>query len=250
MNVPANDRPDRIWQSAQVAQTFLEGVRGAIPLAQEQIDILLRVVDLTQIRVTRFLDLGCGDGILGRSLHRQYPEAEGIFLDFSETMLANAIQKFPPGSGLRVVPGDLGESQWSGDLGGSFDVIVSGFAIHHLPDPRKRRLYQEIFEQLAPGGVFLNLEHVASRSPLGEQAFDQLFVDCLHHYHNQQGNAENRETIAQKYYNRADHSANILALTELQCQWLRDSGFEDVDCFFKVFEIALFGGRKPIHEGE
>jgi hypothetical protein len=26
---------------------------------------------------------------------------------------------------------------------------------------------------------------------------------------------------------------------------LRDIGFVDVDCYFKVFELAVFGGRKP-----
>jgi hypothetical protein len=36
----------------------------------------------------------------------------------------------------------------------------------------------------------------------------------------------------------------ILAPVDLQCAWLRLIGFQDVDCFFKVFELALFGGRK------
>jgi hypothetical protein len=30
-----------------------------------------------------------------------------------------------------------------------------------------------------------------------------------------------------------------------QCQWLEAIGFVDVDCFFKLFELASFGGRKP-----
>ena len=37
---------------------------------------------------------------------------------------------------------------------------------------------------------------------------------------------------------------NILATVEAQCQWLRQIGFADVDCFLKIFELALFGGRK------
>jgi hypothetical protein len=37
---------------------------------------------------------------------------------------------------------------------------------------------------------------------------------------------------------------NILAPVEEQCRWLRLIGFADVDCFLKVFELALFGGRK------
>ena len=38
---------------------------------------------------------------------------------------------------------------------------------------------------------------------------------------------------------------NILAPVGDQCDWLREIGFEDVDCYFKIFELAVFGGRKP-----
>jgi tRNA (cmo5U34)-methyltransferase len=39
---------------------------------------------------------------------------------------------------------------------------------------------------------------------------------------------------------RRDTSAPV----ERQCEWLRDVGYADVDCFFKVFELAVFGGRR------
>jgi tRNA (cmo5U34)-methyltransferase len=29
---------------------------------------------------------------------------------------------------------------------------------------------------------------------------------------------------------------------EDQCRWLRDIGFAEVDCFWKYFELAVFGG--------
>ena len=34
---------------------------------------------------------------------------------------------------------------------GSFDLVVSGFAIHHLEDDRKRELFDEVACQLRPG---------------------------------------------------------------------------------------------------
>jgi len=43
---------------------------------------------------------------------------------------------------------------------------------------------------------------------------------------------------------RPDKDENKIAPVEQQCGWLRDIGFNDVDCFFKLFEIAIFGGRK------
>jgi hypothetical protein len=32
---------------------------------------------------------------------------------------------------------------------------------------------------------------------------------------------------------------------EVQCQWLRQIGFGHVDCYLKIFELALFGGLRP-----
>ena len=43
---------------------------------------------------------------------------------------------------------------------------------------------------------------------------------------------------------RPDRAANILALVEDQCAWLRTLGFRHVDCFWKYFELAIFGGVK------
>lgn len=44
---------------------------------------------------------------------------------------------------------------------------------------------------------------------------------------------------------RVDEVANILAPAYVQCAWLREIGYADVDCFLKVFELAVFGGRRP-----
>jgi len=44
---------------------------------------------------------------------------------------------------------------------------------------------------------------------------------------------------------RPDKAANILAPVETQCRWLRRIGFVEVDCYFKHFELAVFGGRRP-----
>ena len=242
------ERNYTIWKNEELSKTFLEGVRGAIPLAAEQIDCLLRIIRLTQPQVKIFLDLGCGDGILGRSIHQQYPEAKGLFLDISESMLQAAKSSVAePTCNSIFMLQDFGQQVWVDSViqEAPLDVIVSGFAIHHQSDERKREIYQEIYDLLKPGGLFLNLEHVAFQSKWGEKAFDELFVDGLYSFHKQRGSNQSREEIKQQYYNRADKSANILAPVETQCNWLREIGFVDVDCFMKLFEIALFGGLRP-----
>ncbi len=51
--------------------------------------------------------------------------------------------------------------------------------------------------------------------------------------------------IAREFFRRPDHNANVLASVEAQCEWMREIGYRDVDCFFKIFELAVFGGRRP-----
>jgi len=231
---------DEVWKTSAVASAYLEGVRAAIPLAQEQLDVMLRLLEAGGRPVRDFLDLGCGDG----ALVERFPQARGVLVDFSEPMLEAAGNRFARQSyAVRCANADYGAASWiaSADARGPFDAIVSGYSIHHQPDGRKREVYREIFGLLAPGGLFLNLEHVASASPWVESMHDALFLDHLERHHRDRSRAEVEKT----YYARPDKAANILAPVEAQCQWLREIGYTDVDCYLKVFELAVFGGRKP-----
>lgn len=234
------------WQTAEVALGFLDGVRSAIPGADLQLAVMGKVIEQWCPSPVRILDLGCGDGILGRYLLNRFPNAEGVFVDFSEPMLATVREKVRDVPRARVIKADFGSANWVEAVKaiGQIDVVVSGFAIHHQSDDRKRSIYAEIYDQLPAGGVFLNLEHVASVTAAGERLFDDFFVDHLHAYHAQANPEVGREEIAQKYYNRPDKLENMLAPVESQCEWLREIRYRDVDCFFKTFELALFGGRK------
>ncbi len=238
------ERTDAVWKTPSVAATYLEGVRAAIPLAQEQIEVMLRLLAASSPSPRRFLDLGCGDGVLSVAILNRFPEAQATLLDFSATMLEaaeNRLQRHK--TSVRFVSADYAAPAWLDSVatGASFDAIVSGYSIHHQPDARKRELYGEIFRLLAPGGIFVNIEHVSSPSPWVAAVNDDLFIEELRRHQPDKA----REEIAETYYYRADKAANILAPVELQCQWLRELGFIDVDCYMKIFELAVFAGRRP-----
>jgi tRNA (cmo5U34)-methyltransferase len=237
---------DSKWQTKDLAQTFLEGVRGAIPGANFQLEVLDKIVSMWCPLPSKILDLGCGDGVLGRILLDAHSTTKVIFADFSEPMLEALRKKIGDNQRAAVIKVDFATPAWTKDfeVEKPFDVIVSGFAIHHQPDDRKRELYAEIYCLLSDGGVFLNLEHVSSATPPGSALFESFFVDHLLRFHSNAGPSKTRQEIEEVYYRRPDKKENILAPVETQCQWLRDIGFRDVDCFFKVFELALLGGRK------
>jgi ubiquinone/menaquinone biosynthesis C-methylase UbiE len=236
-------RSDEVWKRPDLVAVFLEGVRGAIPLAQEQIDVMLRLLASSGKPIGRFLDLGCGDGVLASAIVDRRSQAAAVLMDFSEPMLDAARRRLAGHAEAYFVNADYALPTWTQDIAqfAPFDAVVSGYSIHHQPDERKREVYSEIFGLLEPGGVFLNVEHVSSASPWVESVHDDLFVDHLMHAHTGRPRAE----VAANYYHRPDKAANILAPVELQCQWLREIGFTDVDCYLKVFELAVFGGRRP-----
>ena len=236
---------DQTWRQRDLAKGFLEEIRGAIPLAGEQIDVLLRVVRVALPKVDRLLDLGCGDGILGRTLLDEHRRASAVFLDLSEYMIEAARQKTDCPRASFVVR-DLSAKSWIESVAGQgpFDLVVSSLAIHHLTDERKQELYGEIFDLLSPGGLFLNLEHVSARSEWSKRAYNDFFVDMLWAQHRRQGGGKTRDEIAEQWRLRLGKAQDLTAAVEDQCEWLRRIGFADVDCFFKIFELALFGGKK------
>ncbi len=204
------------WVNADHATSYL-GRADRIPHRTEGEGTLL---ELLPPKVSRVLDIGSGGGRLLALVLAKYPEAKATALDFSPTMLAHLRQRFASNGNIIVTDHNL-------DLRlpelGTFDAVVSSFAIHHLTHERKRELYEEIFRLLAPGGVFCNLEHVASPS-------QKLHVDFL---------------SAIGYTPETEDPSNKLYDLHAQLEWLRSIGFEDVDCFWKWRELALMAGRKP-----
>jgi ubiquinone/menaquinone biosynthesis C-methylase UbiE len=232
------------WQTKEIAETFVEGVRGAIPGAKLQLEVISKIISAWCPHPSRILDLGCGDGILGRMLLEQYSEASVIFADFSDPMLDKLRIKIGTNQRVKVIHADFATWDWVKSIESKqpLDIVVSGFAIHHQPDERKVELYTEIFSLLASGGVFLNLDQVQSKTPSTSEIFDGFFLDHVRRSLSISDQTEMMNQIEKAYYE--DKKENIPAPVEEQCQWLSDIGFEDVDCFFKTFELALFGGKK------
>jgi ubiquinone/menaquinone biosynthesis C-methylase UbiE len=205
-----------LWTSAEHALRYLVKA-DQMPHRTEGEAVLLEHIPKT---VKRILDLGTGDGRLLGLLKIERPHVQSVAIDFSPTMLEAVKTRFADDSTVQVIAHNMDVPL--PELG-LFDAVVSSFAIHHLTDERKHSLYREIFYLLEPGGIFCNLEHVASPTP----KLHERFLHAI------------GRTVEE------DDPSNKLLDVETQLCWLRDIGFTDVDCYWKWLELALLIGVKP-----
>ncbi|MBN8591782.1 MAG: class I SAM-dependent methyltransferase [Anaerolineae bacterium] len=231
------------WQTTDWTGRYLSGLRAALPLASEQLDVMLYVIQQLGQPVQRFLDLGCGSGTLSRLLLDRYPSAHGVLVDFSAPMLDAARPTFDPAQ-VTLLEHNLYESIRTPAIQSQapYQAIVSGYAIHHLSDDRKQSLYAEVFDLLGPGGIFINVEHVASPTVRVDDLFITATADSLFRSEQAAGASPDYEAIVAKL---REDDGDIVALVEDQCRWLRGLGFADVDCYMKIYAFAVFGGVKP-----
>lgn len=203
------------WKTAEHAGRYLDR-DGDFPHLREGDSVLM---DQVPSDARRVLDLGTGDGRLLRMLRDDGREFAAVGVDFSAPMLEAARSRLG-GADVEFVVHDLKKPL--PELG-KFDAVLSSFAIHHLDDERKRSLYVEAFDLLEPGGVFANLEHVASPSERLHLAFFAAIGEPI----------------------EEEDPSDRLTDVGSQLGWLREAGFVDVDCYWKWLEMALLIGVKP-----
>jgi SAM-dependent methyltransferase len=204
-----------LWTSNEHVKDYLERA----DLISHRSEGEAALLEFIPAGTRRILDLGTGDGRVLALVQREHPETEAVAVDFSPAMLEAARKRFADDSRVSVA-----EHNMDAPLPalGTFDAVISSFAIHHLVHDRKRALYAEIFALLNAGGVFCNLEHVASPT----QRLHEEFLSR---------NGFTRDT---------EDPSNKLLDVETQLGWLREIGFLDVDCQWKWRELALLTGRR------
>jgi tRNA (cmo5U34)-methyltransferase len=208
-------KPVNLWASNDHVRDYLERADSISHRGEGESALLEFIPPNTR----RILDLGTGDGRLLAIVRREHPQTEAMAVDFSPAMLEAARKRFAGESSVSVISHNLDAVL---PALGKFDAVISCFAIHHLVHERKRALYLEIYDRLNSGGVFCNLEHVASPTPRLHQEFLERIGFTV----------------------ETEDPSNKLLDVETQLGWLREIGFVDVDCAWKWRELALLAGRR------
>lgn len=139
-----------IFNHDNEAAGYDDDVRNeADPIRTGYQDVLRWVVQQAQITSTsRVLELGSGTGNLSELIASC---GELVSVDVSENMEAIARCKVRHLVNRRFIKADILEV-FSQELG-NFDAVISTYAVHHLTDQEKQRLFGLVCDHLLPSGA-------------------------------------------------------------------------------------------------
>lgn len=167
----------------------------------------------------RVLDVGAGYAMLAAEVLAAFPSGHVVLQDFSEPMFEHARQRLRDSADrTSFVACDFRAPGWTDAFDGTFDAVVSSIAIHNVRDVDIiKRIYKDICTLVSSGGCFYNLDFISPAGPLSARVLLRG---------RRQVDSETRETPS----------------LEAHLGWLRDAGFNEADCLFRVDRQALVAG--------
>ncbi|TWB92004.1 methyltransferase family protein [Bradyrhizobium macuxiense] len=155
----------RDWYYTQRRQVGLDTAVASIYDVSEDSDVRARQA-LTMLGVKpgwRIADIGCGNGVLATEAALMGAEVDAI--DISPAMIGLAeIYARDRKAKIRTQPAGLLSFAYQPN---SYDLIVSEFTLHHLPDFWKAVALSRIFNALKPGANFYLRDMVFVSMPDG-----------------------------------------------------------------------------------
>lgn len=231
------------WSDPEFVQEYLDNAEAYVPFRQAMLGFL-RSFYLQFVKgdePARVLDLGCGDGILTDVILGVDPGVRATLVDGAEEMLDKAVERFSGKDSIVFVRSSFQDIMKNNPLPSDFDLVMSSLAIHHLEPDQKEALFGYIYRCLAPGGYFVNIDAIAGPTPELEDWYMELWKEWVEKQKRSGRTHQDFSDITRRYKENEDNRPDTL---EFQLESLKRTGFDQVDCYYKLGIFAIFGGRK------
>lgn len=208
-------------------------IQRLIPFYNEMLEALIGAIPFGKYDKFKVVDLGCGTGTISAQIKRAFPNAQILCLDLAENMIRIAQAKLAGYEDIVFAVGDFNEY----DFEGSYDVIVSSLALHHLgTDKAKISFYKKLFNRLSSGGVFYNADVVLASN----ERMQAAYMEKWKAYMRRSVPADEVERVWIAKYYEEDRPAPLMK----QMDWLHKAGFKETDVIWKYYNFAVYGGMK------
>ena len=217
----------------------------AVPAREDQIATVLTLLPFAPDDKFRAVEIGSGPGTLSYAILDCFPAATVVALDGSESMRAHAKTRLRSfGDRFSVQAFELGASDWHLYLDSS-DAVVSSLCIHHLSGEDKRHLYTSIFQRISPRGALVIADLVEPQLPQGREVFAAGWDRAAKQRADGRSGTLFDRFVKEEwnYYRFPDPSDRPSPLID-QLVWLKEAGFQVVDCFWLLAGHAIFAGYK------
>jgi tRNA (cmo5U34)-methyltransferase len=240
-----------LWGNPDYIEWWLKKRAWKGPIRDMQAEMAVRMIPHPLDRAIRLLDLCAGFGALAISILKSYPKAKALCIDVSEAMTKLGRER-TAGFGERIefVQASLNTDDWLKFITGTYDAVVSAQALTRFMSPARRKsLYKEIFNIVTPGGCFINADDVCAPTPALRKRYNAALNQWLEGYI-QEASGDTPQFL--KYREDSPVKDSELCsdgVLDQELSWLREAGFEDVDCFWKFGMMTIYGGFRPEQPG-
>ncbi|HXX80049.1 MAG TPA: class I SAM-dependent methyltransferase [Thermodesulfovibrionales bacterium] len=208
-------------------------IRKALPGYEDMFAAALDVVPFGQDDPLSVLDLGAGTGLFSHHVFTRFSRATFVLCDVAEKMLDIARERFKAqDKQFEYVVRDYRdiEGEWS------YDLVISSMSIHHLSDHEKKILFGKVFRILREPGIFVNVDQIKGDTPYLEQLYWTWWLAKI-----RRAGASEKQIKAGVERRHAYDKDTCL---EDQLGWLKNAGFETVDCVYKNYSLGVFFAMK------
>lgn len=238
-SVESYDLPERV-------RTYDADMEIMHPLRWKMIEIALEILPFHKTRSLRALDLGVGTGVFSKRFLEEYPNARVVAIDGAASMLELAKSRL--GDLVQRVEWILSDFQampTTVTRPGTFDVVISSYALHHLNAQEKLAVMKTVVQAIKPAGWFLNADVVVAEAPDVERRIQAIRVEAV----------TDRAPPRDKRFRSTDATRQFLddleateqdqpQTLEKDLRILRESGITNPEVFWKEYREAVIGGLK------
>lgn len=176
---------------------------------------------LNNFKPKNILDLGCGNGNVTAQLIPYFPNATFTLVDASAEMIhlcQNQFKAYDVIYANKYFKDFLFNTE-------RYDLVVAGFSLHHCDEDEKQVVFKNIYNSLNKGGIFSYSDLMISKT---NPDHANLLVQWEAFVNGNFPDGEKWNWVME-HYKAFDKPTDYL----LQIEWLKQSGFSNVEICFK-----------------
>ena len=212
-----------------VAAVFDDMIDRSVPFYRENLELIVRLLQMRLKPGMRVVDLGCSTGaLLIETARRIGKEVTLTGIDNAPAMIEMARKKAAAlECDVTFLCADLMEADF-----GPCDVVVANYTLQFIRPLVRQQAVKKIYDALEPGGIFICSEKVLMQN----RWLDKAIIEIYHDYKKHKGYSETE--IMRK--REALENVLIPYTIEENRKMFLNAGFDRVDTVFQWANFVTF----------